>query len=127
MNYYYDFLSKNKYRLGFLAIIFSAALITSNFLGPQAVKSCIWLTSIILTAGFCSVAPVIYRASKSAAVSISLAMLASIIRSLIILAGTITVLIFTQINVLWFVLWLAVLYPPMLIIDVLMIMPDKGR
>ena len=105
-----------------LAAIFVLAIVSAALLGQAALKSCLWAFSLVVFSGIISILPVIRSVYLRSTVSMSCAMSSIVSRLLIMLFGTVSILFLTQISVLYFALWLAVFYLPMITVEVLIIL-----
>jgi hypothetical protein len=117
-----NIVKRNARLLFALAAIFALAIVSAVLLGQAALKSCLWAFSLVIFSGIISILPVIRSVYLTSAVSSSCAMSSIVVRLLIMLFGTASILFLTQISVLYFVLWLAVFYLPMITVEVLIIL-----
>ncbi|MGA2916242.1 MAG: hypothetical protein ABSE89_09485 [Sedimentisphaerales bacterium] len=105
-----------------LAAIFVLAIISAVLLGQAVLKSCLLALVLVGFSGIVSILPVIRSVYLTSAVSSSCAIFSIALRLVIMLLGTASILFLTQISVLYFVLWLAVFYLPMITVEVLIIL-----
>lgn len=122
---------QNKRLLSALAAIYTIAILSACLLGRPALKSCLLAFSLVILSGIISIIPVIRNFYLTSTISSSCAIFSIAARLVIMLFGTAGILFLTQISVLYFVLWLAVFYLPMITFEVLIILslasPGKDR
>ena len=92
-------------RLLVAAATFAASIGVSALLGGDALKGCLWAVVVATVAG-------------STALVWNVVLLSGVIRLLLMLGGTIVILCFVNINVLWFIGWLGLFYAVFLIMEV---------
>jgi hypothetical protein len=83
----------------------------------DVMRSCLWAAAIILPAALAGLAVIYYAVSRSDMMS-SVFLLAGAIRLLLSLVGSVIILRFAAVPVIWFVAWLGLLYFVMLAVEV---------
>jgi hypothetical protein len=121
MNSYWSFIKQNSRYLSILAAVFIVAILSAILIGRLALKSCLWALLLVIFSGIVGILPVIRNVSLRPTISISCVLLTNVIRFVIMLTGSISILFLTQISVIWFVSWIAVFYLPMIAVEVLII------
>jgi len=93
-----------------VAVVPAAAFAVSLPAGKEAVKG--WLAAVIISgfAGCISSAPVVYAAAYKHGSLPVYALAASVIRLLLMSAGSITILAFANVGIVWFAVWIGVFY-----------------
>jgi len=100
-----------------VAVVAAVALAASFSAGQQALNGC--LAAIILSclAGCTALIPVVYAAVYKPGLLAGLVPAVSVIRLLVMLAGTVIIIVFVDISILWFVLWTGVFYLLVLVLE----------
>jgi hypothetical protein len=96
----------------------AAALAVSFLSGQEAVKSCLAAATISGLAVCISLIPKIYAAAYRPALLAFSGLAAGVLRLLLMLVGTIIMISFVKVNILWFVVWIGAFYPIILIRDI---------
>jgi len=99
-------------------IIAVPALGVSSYLGADITRSCLWAVMVSVIAGSVGFAPVIYAARVYKSPPSVVSILAGItIRLLTMIAGTVSIIAFADINILWFVAWMGLFYIVILVME----------
>jgi hypothetical protein len=122
MSNYRHLIKQNGRRLAILSAIFIIVLLCAAIIGRAAFTSCLWAFLLVVFSGIVSIVPVVRDARLTSTISTRCALLSIAARLFVMLTGTASILLLTRISVLYFVLWLAVLYPPMIVVEILIIM-----
>lgn len=99
-------------------IIAAFALGFSYYIGAHAVVSCLWAITVNALAFAVSIIPFVFYSRRIDPQLQPAAILAvTVIRLLTIIAGLATIILFTNVNVLWFVLWVCLFYIVVLVME----------
>ena len=108
--------------LAVITVVFAAAAAISAAFGSIAFKACLWAIAAAAAAAGGSLVPVIYSAVFRPSMLAGSAMAAGVIRLLLMLAGAVTILFFITVDILWFISWLMLFYPVMIVAEVCFIL-----
>jgi len=98
--------------------VVAAAFAVSFLSGKEAVKSCLAAVTVSGIAGGIAMLPIIYAVAYKPALLTVLGLATGTLRLLLMLAGSIIIILFVKVSVLWFVVWIGVFYSAMLILEV---------
>jgi hypothetical protein len=83
----------------------------------DVIRGCLWAAAVMAPAALAGLAVIYYAASRRDAMSAA-ALFAGAIRLLLSVAGSVTILCFVAVPVVWFVAWLGLFYFVMLVAEV---------
>jgi len=100
-----------------IAAVITAAFAVSFVAGKEAVKSCLVAITISGLAGSTALILIAYAATYRPSHLAVLALAAGIVRLLLMAAGSIIIVFFVRVSILWFVVWIGVFYLVMLVFE----------
>jgi len=97
-----------------MAGVFATAVGVSFLSGQSAVNGCFWAMLVSVIAGIGGIFPFIRAKLSKKTISGEAVLIATTLRMLLVIAGMVIMLLFTKVNVMWFMIWLAIFYVAML-------------
>jgi hypothetical protein len=116
------YIKQNRVHVIVLAAVFIAAVTLSLIISRPAFESCLWALALVITSGSAGILPILTPVLSIRRVILSIAA-----RVLTIFIGAICILFLSKINVLFFVLWLAIFYLPMMFVEVLIMISPINK
>jgi hypothetical protein len=113
-------LGKQNWLWMLIGIIFLTGIIAiSTLLGNDVLQSCFWAITVSAAACVTGLLPMSKAIFQKQNVSAMSFLAGSIIRLLLMLFGTVIILVFVKVNVIWFAIWISLLYILMLAAEVI--------
>ncbi|MGA2172094.1 MAG: hypothetical protein ABSG82_03650 [Sedimentisphaerales bacterium] len=101
-----------------LVAVVAVALTVSLLSGEQAIKSCLAAIVVSGLAGCGGLIPIIYAAAHKPALLTIFVLAATVIRLLLMVMGSIIIILFAKVSVLWFAVWIGIFYLVMLSLEI---------
>ena len=102
----------------FLIVFPIASYGVSLLTGKDASLSCLAAIAVSGIGGAASLAIIGCLVLSGAKPTLISVLIGSFVRLLLIMSGSVTIIVFTQVNILWFVIWIMLFYAEILLIEI---------
>lgn len=100
-----------------IVAVVAAAFAVSSVAGKEAVKSCLVAITVSGLAGSTALILIAYAAAYRPSHLAVLTLAAGIVRLLLMAVGSVIIVFFVRVSILWFVVWIGVFYLVMLVFE----------